>query len=102
MNGCDIVCRATITLATGRSSQGPRSGMILLIDPRIRREAVVPQSVRLMLAVAAWSLATTAGAQPARKPDRLAESGRLPAMATRMAFPNLRFDRPVALAYPDD
>jgi glucose/arabinose dehydrogenase len=27
---------------------------------------------------------------------------RLPDLATRVAFPNLRFDRPVALAYPDD
>src|ERR1700758_4851023 len=26
----------------------------------------------------------------------------LPALATRVAFPNLRFDRPVAFAYPDD
>ncbi len=30
------------------------------------------------------------------------KSAGLPAMATRVAFPNLRFDRPVALAYPDD
>src|SRR5262249_10557116 len=26
----------------------------------------------------------------------------LPKLATRVAFPNLRFDRPVAMAYPDD
>ena len=32
----------------------------------------------------------------------MAEGGRLPALATRVAFPNLRFDRPVALAYPAD
>jgi glucose/arabinose dehydrogenase len=55
-----------------------------------------------MVAVAACSTATPAGAQPAGRPERLAESGRLPALATRVAFSNLRFDRPVALAYPDD
>lgn len=27
---------------------------------------------------------------------------RLPRLSTRVAFPNLRFDRPVAMAYPDD
>src|SRR5437764_12205641 len=26
----------------------------------------------------------------------------LPRLATQVAFPNLRFDRPVAMAYPDD
>jgi glucose/arabinose dehydrogenase len=31
-----------------------------------------------------------------------AGQGELPALATQVAFPNLRFDRPVALAYPDD
>ena len=30
------------------------------------------------------------------------QPGTLPRLATRVAFPNLRFDRPVALAYPDD
>ncbi len=30
------------------------------------------------------------------------ESSALPRLATRVAFPNLRFDRPVAMAYPDD
>ncbi len=28
--------------------------------------------------------------------------GSLPALATKVAFPNLKFDRPVAFAYPDD
>jgi glucose/arabinose dehydrogenase len=30
------------------------------------------------------------------------ETPPLPKLATRVAFPNLRFDRPVAMAYPDD
>jgi glucose/arabinose dehydrogenase len=38
-----------------------------------------------------------ARAQAVRPP-----AGGLPALATKVAFPNLRFDRPVALAYPDD
>ena len=49
-----------------------------------------------------WFQSTTATAQPARKPDKVAEGGQLPALATRVAFPNLTFDRPVAMAYPDD
>lgn len=36
---------------------------------------------------------STAGAQ---------ESAELPVLATQVAFPNLQFDRPVALAYPED
>ena len=30
------------------------------------------------------------------------DSAKLPELATEVAFPNLRFDRPVAMAYPDD
>lgn len=30
------------------------------------------------------------------------DTGKLPKLNTTVAFPNLRFDRPVALAYPDD
>src|SRR5690606_29345504 len=30
------------------------------------------------------------------------DSTRLPQLATEVAFPNLRFDRPVAMAYPND
>jgi glucose/arabinose dehydrogenase len=30
------------------------------------------------------------------------EAARLPKLATAVAFPNLKFDRPVAMAYPDD
>ena len=31
-----------------------------------------------------------------------ARAADLPKLATEVAFPNLQFDRPVALAYPDD
>ncbi len=48
------------------------------------------------LPIAAVILSASAGVLPA------AESPTLPKLATRVAFPNLRFDRPVAMAYPDD
>ena len=35
-------------------------------------------------------------------PARAQESSPLPALSTEVAFPNLKFDRPVSLAYPDD
>jgi glucose/arabinose dehydrogenase len=42
-------------------------------------------------------LAAFTGSLPAAEKDST-----LPKLATRIAFPNLRFDRPVAMAYPDD
>jgi glucose/arabinose dehydrogenase len=47
--------------------------------------------------IAALILAASVGSSPA-----VAQSPTLPKLATRIAFPNLRFDRPVAMAYPDD
>jgi glucose/arabinose dehydrogenase len=35
-------------------------------------------------------------------PTARAQTDSLPALATQVAFPNLKFDRPVTLAYPDD
>ncbi len=59
-----------------------------LTNSRIARLAIAPA---LLLAV----LASTARAEgPANMP--------MPKMRTEVAFPNLTFDRPVALAYPDD
>jgi glucose/arabinose dehydrogenase len=40
--------------------------------------------------------------QPARRRDAPTSQSSLPALETALAFPKLRFDRPVALAYPDD
>src|SRR3954452_19632867 len=76
--------------------------MILLNDQRRRREAVVRRVLGLMLFAVPWLLTATAVAQSTRRNSGVAEGGQLPALATRVAFPNLRFDRPVALAYPAD
>ena len=44
----------------------------------------------------------TAFAQEESRQERVRQKESLPALATKVAFPNLRFDRPVAFAYPDD
>jgi glucose/arabinose dehydrogenase len=44
----------------------------------------------------------TVKGQAVKRADASSKSFRLPALATEVAFPWLRFDRPVALAYPDD
>jgi glucose/arabinose dehydrogenase len=43
-----------------------------------------------------------ASAQTKKARTRLTPAEGLPQLRTALAFPNLRFDRPVALAYPDD
>lgn len=49
------------------------------------------------------ALGTLAAATAATAPLPAAENGTaLPKLATQVAFPHLRFDRPVAMAYPDD
>ena len=58
-----------------------------------------------ILSLAACSGLPCSGARPKprkpRRPGNLAKRS-LPALATAVAFPNLRFDRPVAFAYPGD
>ncbi len=49
------------------------------------------------LPTALLALAAFTGPLPAAE-----KSGALPKLTTQVAFPNLRFDRPVAMAYPDD
>ncbi len=49
------------------------------------------------LTLALMVLSASAGSLPAAEKD-----ADLPKLATRVAFPNLSFDRPVAMAYPDD
>jgi glucose/arabinose dehydrogenase len=59
-------------------------------------------STRLLL-VATLLLAAAGGAQAqAGREQNSADTRRLPKLTTGVAFPNLRFDRPVALAYPAD
>ncbi len=47
-------------------------------------------------------LAVTGTAQESKATSPAPAKRSLPALATKVAFPNLRFDRPVAFAYPDD
>jgi len=50
-------------------------------------------------------LVLTAGivqAQPGRRSPRPSPDANLPDLVTEVAFPNLRFNRPVTLAYPED
>jgi glucose/arabinose dehydrogenase len=53
--------------------------------------------VKYGLPIALSTLAALAGPLPAAETDAT-----LPKLATHVAFPNLRFDRPVAMAYPGD
>ena len=46
--------------------------------------------------------AAQAAAQSKKSRAKTAVASNLPKLATAVAFPNLRFDRPVAMAYPDD
>ncbi len=54
-------------------------------------------TVKSGLPTALLALAALTGPLPAAD-----TSGALPKLVTQVAFPNLRFDRPVAMAYPDD
>jgi glucose/arabinose dehydrogenase len=49
-----------------------------------------------------WFLAEGLRAQSVREDRKAIKGSRLPALATRVAFPNLQFERPVAMAYPPD
>jgi len=65
---------------------------MLPMVPRPARRA----GLALLLIAAGFAPARARAAEPAdTKPG-------LPALVTEVAFPNLKFDRPVALAYPDD
>jgi hypothetical protein len=54
----------------------------------------------ISIAVLAWSV--NSPAQETRKSGKGLSTTSLPALKTRVAFPNLKFDRPVAFAFPDD
>ena len=60
--------------------------------------ALVPRMARL----AGMVLLLAAGPAPARAAEPANATKGLPDLNTEVAFPNLKFDRPVALAYPDD
>src|SRR4051812_40298820 len=81
----------------GRLCCGGRFGMSSRIVRRVRRVGPVLRG----LTVAALLSSSQARAQePSATPA--ASTANLPALATEVAFPNLRFDRPVVLADPGD
>ena len=61
-----------------------------------RRALDVALTLAFLVAVVEARAQTTKASGPG------ISSGALPILQTRVAFPNLRFDRPVALAYPAD
>lgn len=74
----------------------------LLDEQRMHGRTVVPTLfLPLMLLMVAWfpTVRVMGQAVPA---GVAGQPPKLPILTTSVAFPNLRFDRPVALAYPDD
>jgi glucose/arabinose dehydrogenase len=65
-----------------------------------RALASVVMVASIVIAVITWT--TPGAAQEKKKPGKDPSKPSLPALATKVAFPNLKFDRPVAFAYPDD
>lgn len=59
------------------------------------------QGFQRLARIGAWSAGLIAIAATA-SPAQTASSDAIPRLATQVAFPNLKFDRPVTLAYPDD
>ncbi|MFI5457132.1 MAG: PQQ-dependent sugar dehydrogenase [Isosphaerales bacterium] len=58
--------------------------------------------VQVLFASIALLVLTAPASAQSKKARRTPAALPLPALATQVAFPNLRFDRPVAFAYPDD
>ncbi len=55
-----------------------------------------------MLLTVSWFPAARVLGQEEKAVDPAGRPTKLPVLTTSVAFPNLRFDRPVAMAYPDD
>ncbi len=62
----------------------------------------LPELPRLALTIALVLASNLALAQNSNEIPKPAPSEGLPKLATAVAFPNIRFDRPIAMAYPDD
>jgi glucose/arabinose dehydrogenase len=70
--------------------------------PQERLRAAVPRFALVLIPSAVLALAGLAASQDTKPQARSGSKGSLPALKARVAFPNLRFDRPIALASPDD
>ena len=70
--------------------------------PKLRPCAVDSFLVFILIPIATLGLNGPGVAQEKKAPDQASAKGSLPALATKVAFPNLKFDRPVAFDYPND
>jgi glucose/arabinose dehydrogenase len=70
--------------------------------PQVRPRFAVPLFVVTLVPISVLALAGLAASQDTKPQARSATNESLPALKTKVAFPNLRFDRPVAFSDPDD
>jgi len=70
--------------------------------PQERPRAAVSLFALVAILFAVQALPRPAAAQDTKPQARSVTKESLPALKTKVAFPNLRFDRPVAFASPDD
>jgi glucose/arabinose dehydrogenase len=70
--------------------------------PQVRPRFVVPLFVVTLVPISVLALAGLAASQDTKPQARSATNESLPSLKTKVAFPNLRFDRPVAFSDPDD
>jgi glucose/arabinose dehydrogenase len=102
-----IVCLGAIHAPT---PNGLNEGMLRMptdIDSKLRPRLLVTHLLLALITLSTVIVTSPSRAQtqkPAAQPKASGNNATqlLPALATRVAFPNIRFDRPVALAYPDD
>jgi glucose/arabinose dehydrogenase len=71
-------------------------------NPDARPRSVGVGTLLASITIAASVLTASALAQSQKPRGRGPAAQSLPALGTKVAFPNLQFDRPVAFAYPDD
>ena len=71
-------------------------------NPKQRPSALDSFLVLVLIPIVVFALSSPGFAQEKQVPKQPAAKGSLPALATKVAFPNLKFDRPVAFAAPDD
>ena len=86
-----------IRRAIGSNGRDIQPGSRPLMSNKIPPRPAEIHTVKSGLPTALLALAALTGPLPAAD-----TSGALPKLVTQVAFPNLRFDRPVAMAYPDD
>jgi glucose/arabinose dehydrogenase len=72
------------------------------IDSTSRPRLLLTHLWLVLITLSALTVTSPLQAQTRKVEVGKAATQSLPALATKVAFPNLQFDRPVAMAYPDD